>query len=89
MNEWICTACHWLGHVNEIRKEILFTATREEPEECEWYCPDCNKTDTLERKLTPPYCTVCENELVKNDGDLCSECQMANMERLADIARGH
>jgi len=83
-----CTACKWLGNENEIRKKIIFHQTQEEPEEWEWYCPNCNKTDTLE-EVIEVLCRTCEDESVKHDGDQCTECYTVDCERHTDEERGH
>lgn len=87
---WICKACDWEGQDTEIRKEEVFAATREEPSEWEWYCPDCNKSESLEEKFEGcAWCTTCENEIVQDEGEQCWECQVSNAEMLADRAKGH
>ena len=85
---WQCMACKWEGEVGEIRKEIVFHATREEPDEWEWYCPECNRSDSLEEK-NYNYCVSCEDEIVKHEGDQCTECYTCQCEEAADAARGH
>lgn len=87
-DQWRCTSCHWTGPQHEIRKELYFAETRLEPEEWVWYCPDCNKTETLE-EVEVTRCRHCEDEPVQHEGDLCSECYTEECERYVDASRGH
>ena len=87
-DEWECTACKWTGQECDIRKEKTFTATREEPEEWEWYCPDCNKSETLQ-EVDEILCATCEDEPVKEEGNICSECMTCHAEALFDESIGH
>ena len=87
-DQWLCVACKWTGQECDIRKEIIFVQTREETEEWEWYCTDCNKTDTLEED-DKIWCKTCEDVIVKDEGDQCTECYTEECERHVDAARGH
>ena len=87
---WICTLCKWEGHVDEIKKEIVFEPTSYEPDEWEWYCPSCNSAEGLEEKYeNAAWCRTCEDVIVPDEGEQCNECYMEDKERLADIAKGH
>lgn len=89
-NNWICRACKWEGHVDDIRKRLAYAQTEYDPEEWEWYCPDCNKTETLEEKYENAiWCRTCEDEIVQHEGDQCTECYTEECERYADASRGH
>ena len=83
-----CTACHWQGDENQINKECTYPGSLEEPPEWEWRCPDCNRPDTMEEQDFP-LCYTCEDVMVHHEGEQCTECIMANVERLADEAKGH
>ena len=81
---WICQACKWEGDVSDIIKHLVFAATLEEPNEWEWYCPDCNRSDSLEELYeNAAWCRTCEDEIVKHEGSQCQEC----IEEYADYLR--
>ena len=82
-----CKACGWQGEETEIRKEIIHHETRIDPEEWEWYCPDCNGTDIEEVNF--PLCRTCEDEIVHHEGDQCIECYTVACEAHVDASRGH
>ena len=87
---WICTRCKWQGDVHEIIKHEIFAATREEPAEWQWYCPDCNFHDSLEELYeNAAWCKTCEDVIVKDEGNICTECMTCHAEALADEAKGH
>lgn len=87
---WICTHCKWEGSVDDIRKEVVFPGSREEPEEWEWYCPECAHSDDLEEKMqNANWCRTCEDVIVEDEGEQCGVCIMENLERIADEKRGH
>ena len=89
-DKWICRRCKWEGDVQEIRKEIVFHATQEEPDEWQWHCPDCNDTESLEELYENcAWCTTCENVVVQDEGEQCMECITSHAEMLSDAARGH
>lgn len=87
-NKWRCESCGWHGHEDEIRKEEFFKETRLEPAEWVWHCPLCHDTDTLEEDGYA-YCESCEDEIVSDEGEICTECRTCHAEALADEARGH
>ena len=89
-DDWVCTSCKWEGPVIDIIKKQVYAATREEPDEWLWYCPDCNATDSLQEKYEyATWCCLCEDEIVQDPGDICFECQVSKAEMLADAAKGH
>ena len=88
MSNWKCTACDWHGEEIEIRKEEYFKETRLEPAEWVWYCPVCHKTETLEEDAAA-YCAWCEDEVVSDEGEICTECRTCYAEAIADEANGH
>ena len=82
---WICTKCDWEGGVDDIRKEVVFPGSREEPEEWEWYCPECSFTDSLEEAMdNANWCRTCEDVIVKEDGGRCQECIEVEADYLRD-----
>ena len=87
---WICRSCKWEGDVSDIIKHETFAATQEEPAEWEWYCPDCNRSDSLEELYeNAAWCTTCEDVIVQDEGEQCMECITSHAEMLSDAARGH
>jgi len=86
---WICRRCKWEGQASEIRKEVIHHATLIDPEEWEWYCPECNRTDSLEEKEDGPLCKWCEENSVPDEDEVCNECRTCHAEEQADAARGH
>ena len=80
--KWYCPGCQWCGFRDEVKKEIVFHATREEPDEWEWYCPDCNRTDLEECQEI--LCEACEEVVVKSDGDRCQEFSEEHADYLRD-----
>ena len=86
---WICRSCKWEGDVSDIIKHRVFAATQEEPDEWLWYCPDCNKSDSLEELYeNAAWCVVCEDEIVPDEGESCMECLTEKAERAIDAAKG-
>ena len=85
---WICTRCGWEGGVDDIRKEVTFPATREEPDEWEWYCPECARTDSLEEAMqNANWCRTCEDVIVKREGSRCQECIDVHADYLRDCRK--
>jgi len=82
---WICTNCDWEGSQDDIRKEIVFPGSREEPDEWEWYCPECAASDKLEEAMDNAiWCRTCEDVIVKRDGAQCGECEAEYADYLRD-----
>ena len=89
-DNWICVCCKWEGDAKDIIKKRVFDATYEEPDEWLWYCPDCNRTDSLEEKYEhAAWCRTCEDVIVPDDGEQCEECRVCQAEAQADEAKGH
>ena len=87
---WICRACKWEGDVRDIIKHQVFAATYCEPDEWMWYCPECNRSDSLEELYeNAAWCTTCEDVIVKDEGNICTECMTCQAEEIADEANGH
>jgi len=87
MDKWECNQCHWTGHVDDIIKKRVYFETVHEPEEFLWYCPECKSTEVDEINIM--MCAWCEEEVVKDEDDICSECLTCYREHQADIAKGH
>jgi len=89
-DNWICTCCKWEGPVDDIVKTQVFIQTQEEPDEFLWYCPDCNRTDSLEEKYeNAAWCRTCEDVIVPDEGEQCEECRTCQAEAWADEVKGH
>ena len=89
-DNWICKYCKWEGDVRDIIKHRVFAATQEEPDEWMWYCPDCNRSDSLEELYeNAAWCVTCEDVIVSDDGEQCEECRTCQAEAQADEAKGH
>lgn len=86
---WTCTSCHWEGLDSEIVKKEIHIETILEPAEWEWYCPDCNRSNTLEEKDERTLCKTCEENEVQDENEMCTECMTCYGEELNDIAKGH
>ena len=86
---WICRACKWEGDVSDIIKERVFAATQLEPDEWMWYCPDCNRSDSLEELYeNAAWCITCEDVIVSDEGERCTECITTEAEMMLDRSKG-
>ena len=47
-------------------------------------CDTCDTADEIESREEKIYCTVCEDNEVKNDGDTCGVCKEEAEEAWAD-----
>jgi len=66
-----------------VKLVTVFHQTQLEPEENEAYCPSCGNPadDSLE---DVPLCRTCEDEYVKDEGDICAECRECMLEDKRD-----
>ena len=89
-DDWICRSCKWEGDVREIIKHRVFSATYDEPDEWMWYCPSCKRNDKLEELYeNAAWCRTCEDVIVSDEGEQCTECATCESEFAYDKSRGH
>jgi DNA-directed RNA polymerase subunit RPC12/RpoP len=81
--EWyFCKRCNQEFPCDHALEQVVWQATREEPEEITHRCPHC-ESDNLRTEIRY-WCESCGENQVQDDGDECPECQVTHAENLFD-----